>query len=99
MVYQKVETHSKEPPKELNVKNHHKKLENYLFISIWNHGNHAFFLFNTYECQEIQIKNPFDLISSFGLVKDFWKQNFLLLEKDIFTKDFQRTHINKISWW
>jgi len=34
MVYQKVKTHLKEPPKELNVKNYHKTLENYLFISI-----------------------------------------------------------------
>jgi hypothetical protein len=34
MVYQRVKTHSKEPPKELNVENYHKKLEIYLFISI-----------------------------------------------------------------
>jgi hypothetical protein len=83
MAYQRVKTYSKEPPKELNVKNYHKTLEIYLFISIWNHGNHAtFFFFNTYECQEIQIENPFDPISGFGLIKDF-----------------QRTHIIKVSWW
>jgi hypothetical protein len=34
MVYQRVKKHSKEPPKDFNVKNYHKKLEIYLFISI-----------------------------------------------------------------
>jgi hypothetical protein len=29
-----------------------------------------FNIFDTHECQEIQIKNPFDPILSFGLVKD-----------------------------
>ncbi len=57
----------------------HKKLEIFIFIlfyfiAIWNHGNHGtLFLFNTLECQETQIKNPFDPILSFGLIKDFWK--------------------------
>ncbi len=55
--------------------------------------------FNTHEFQETQIKNPFDPNLSFGLVKDFWKWKFLSLKKDIFTKDFQRIHIIKISWW
>ncbi len=78
----------------------HKKLKIYSFISIWNYGNHGtLFFFNTYECQENQIKNPFDSILSFGLVKDFWKWKFLALKKDIFTKEFQRTHMIEVSWW
>jgi hypothetical protein len=64
----------------LDVRFCHKKLEIYLFIFIWNYGNHGtLFLFITPECQENQIKNPFDSILSFGLVKDFWKWNFLTL--------------------
>jgi hypothetical protein len=70
----------------------------YLFITIWNHNNHdTLFLFNTYACQETQIKNLFDPIWSFGLIKDFWKWKILSLKKDIFTKNFQRTHITQIS--
>jgi len=41
------------------------------------------------------MKNPFDSILGFGLVNDFWKWEFLSLKRDIFTKDFQRTHIIK----
>ncbi len=68
------------------------------FGAIWNHGNHGtLFLFNTHECQETQVKNPFDSILSFGLVKDFWKWKILSLKNDIFTKDIQRTHIIEIS--
>jgi hypothetical protein len=44
------------------------------------------------------IKNPFDPILVLGLVKDFWKWKFVILKKDIFTKEFQKTHIIKISW-
>jgi hypothetical protein len=67
----------------------------YLF-SIWNHGNHDTLLFfNKYECQETQIKNPFDPILSFGLIKDFWKWDFMLLKKAIFTKDFQGFSYNR----
>jgi hypothetical protein len=33
-------------------------------------------MFNTYECQKTHIKNPFDPILGFGLVKDFWKWFF-----------------------
>jgi hypothetical protein len=29
------------------------------------------FFFDTHECQETQIKNPFDPVLSFGLVNDF----------------------------
>jgi hypothetical protein len=88
----------KEPQKALDVKFYHKKSEIF-FFAIWNHGNHGtLFLFNTHECQEIQIKNSFDPIWSFGLVKDFWKWNILSFKKDIFTKDFLRTYILKISW-
>jgi hypothetical protein len=75
----------------------HKKLEIYLIFIIWNHGDYGtLFFFNTHECQETQIKNPFDSILGFDLIKDFWNWNFLSLKKDIFTKDFQRTHIIKI---
>jgi len=49
----------------------------------------AHFLFNTHECQETQIKNPFNPILNFGFVKDFKKWKNLLLKDDIFTKDFQ----------
>jgi hypothetical protein len=52
-------------------------------------------LFYTDECKETQIKNQFDPILGFGLVKNFWKWKFLSLNKDIFTKSFQRTHIIK----
>jgi hypothetical protein len=31
----------------------------------------AHYSFNTRECQETQIKNPFDVILGFGLDKDF----------------------------
>jgi hypothetical protein len=30
-----------------------------------------FFLYNTHECQETQIKNSFDSILNFGLIKNF----------------------------
>jgi hypothetical protein len=83
---------------ELDVGNYHRKLKIYLFFTIWNHGNRGtLFLFNTYECKKNSSKNPFDPILSFGLIKDFWKWNFLLLKK--FTKDFQKTRIIKVSWW
>jgi len=53
----------KEPQKTSNVRFCHKKLEIYLFIAIWKHGNHGIlFLFNTHKCQKTQIKNPFDPI-------------------------------------
>ncbi len=73
----------------------HKKTRKFLmFFAIWNHGNHGtLFLFNTHECQEIKFKKLFDLILSVGLVKGFRKWKFLSLKKDIFTKDFQKTHI------
>jgi hypothetical protein len=65
------------------------KIKDLIFFAIWNHGNHGtFFLFNRHECQETQIKNPFDPILSFCLVKKFWKWKNLSLEMDIFTKDF-----------
>jgi hypothetical protein len=38
-------------------------------------------------------------ILGFGLVKDFWKWNFLSLKNDIFTKDFQKTYIINICRW
>jgi hypothetical protein len=63
-----------EPKKVSNVKCCHKKIKIYLIFSIWNHGNHGtWFLFNTYKFQETQIKNPFDPILGFGLIKNFWK--------------------------
>jgi hypothetical protein len=78
----------------LDIRFSHEKLKIYLLLAIWNHGNHEkLFLFSTHECQETRIKNPFDPILSFGLVKDFWKWKIVSLKKDIFTKDFQRTHI------
>jgi hypothetical protein len=84
----------------LDVKFYHKKIAIYLLFSIWNHDNHGTLLFfNTHECQQTQIENPFDPILSFGFIKDFWKWKILSLNKDIFAKDFQRTHIIKISWW
>ncbi len=43
------------------------------------------------ECPETQIKNPFDPILGFDLIKDFWNWIFLSLKKD-----FQRTHIIKV---
>ncbi len=55
------------------------------------------FFLDTHECQETQIKNPFDPILSFGLVNDFWKWKNQLLQKEFFTKDFQRTHIYIIN--
>jgi len=82
------------------VKFCHKKLKICLIFSIWNYGNHGTLsFFNTHECQETQMKNPFYLILSVDLVKVFWKWNFLSFQKDIFTKDFQRIHMIKISWW
>jgi hypothetical protein len=70
-----------------------------LFI-FWNHGNRGtLFLFNTHECQKIPIKNPFGPILGFGLIKNFLIWIFLSLEKNIFTKDFQRIHIIKLNWW
>ncbi len=95
-----VKTQSKEPQRVSNVRFYHKNLKFFFLGAIWCHGNHGtLFIFNTHECQETQTKTPFDPILSFGLVKDFWKWKKKLLEKDIFTKDFQRTHIIEISWW
>ncbi len=72
----------------------------YIYISIWNHGNHSkLFFHNTYECQETQIKNPCDQILGLGLVKDLWKWKLDSLKNDIFTKDSHRTHIIQLSWW
>jgi hypothetical protein len=40
------------PKKVFNVKNYHKSLKIYLFISILNHGDQGKLLFcDTYECQ------------------------------------------------
>jgi len=37
--------------KVLHIKNYHGKLEIYLFIPFWNHGNHGkLFLYSTNEC-------------------------------------------------
>jgi hypothetical protein len=58
---------------------------------------HCYFL--THECQETQIKNPFDPILGFGLLKNFWKWKFLSLKKNIFIKDFQRIHIIEVNEW
>jgi hypothetical protein len=67
-----VKTHSKEPQRALDVNFYHKKLKILFFFPISNHGNHEkLFLFNTHECQETQIKNPFDPILDFGLVNNF----------------------------
>jgi len=49
--------------------------------------------------KKLKFKNPFGPIFNFGLIKDFWKWKVLSLKKDIFTKDFQRTHVIKITWW
>jgi len=58
-----------------NVIFYHKKLNIYFFHL--NHGNHGtLFLFNTHECQEIQIIFLFDSILGFGLVKDFENEIF-----------------------
>jgi hypothetical protein len=85
----------------LDVKFHHEKLEIYLFIGIWNHGNHGtWFLFNTHECQEIKIKNPFDPILGFNLVWNFWKWKILSLKKDIFTKDsYNKSKLMVKKWY
>jgi hypothetical protein len=72
----------------------------YYYFSIWNHGNYSKLLFyNTYECEETQIKNPFDQILGIGFIKNLWKWKLGSLKNDIFTKDFQRTHIIQVSWW
>jgi len=71
----------------------------YLFISFETMVIMVNYSFLTHECQETQIENPFDSILGFGLVKDYWEWKKLSLKKDIFTKDFQRTHIIKVSWW
>ncbi len=77
-------------------------MSNAKFLGIWNHVNlGTLFLFNTHECQETQIKNPFDPILGFGLVKDFWKWIFLSLKKDIFTKDSYnkiKLMVKKVKW-
>jgi hypothetical protein len=59
----------------------------------------AHYSFLTHECQENEIKNPFDSILSFALIKDVWKWNFLSLKNDIFIKEFQRTHLLDVNWW
>jgi hypothetical protein len=53
--------------------------------------------FITHPCQEIQIKNPFDQILGFGLVKDFWKWNFISLKKENFHKGLSKDSYNKIK--
>ncbi len=50
--------------------------------------------FNTHECQEPQIKNPFDPISGFCLVKNLWKWKILSLKKDVFTKKNSKDSYN-----
>jgi len=54
------------------------KTKDFIFFAIWNYHNHGtfFFFFDTHEYQETQIKNPFDPILSFGLVKDFQNEKF-----------------------
>ncbi len=90
-----VKTHSKEPQRVLDVKFYHEKLDIYLVFDIWNHGNHGtLFLFNTHECQETQIKNPFDPILSFGLVKDL-KMKIFIIKKGNFYKEFSKISYNK----
>jgi len=80
--------------------NCYKKLKKNIFFVIWNHGNcDTLFLFNTHEYQKTQIKNPFDPILCFGLIKYFWKWKFLSIKKNILTKDFQRIHKIELSWW
>ncbi len=54
----------------LQIRFCHKKLEIF-FGDQLNHGNHGTLFLNTHECQENQIKNPFDPILNFGLIKDF----------------------------
>jgi hypothetical protein len=49
--------------------------------------------------KKIKLKIHLIQFLGFGLVKDFWKWNFLLLKKDIFIEDFQRTYIIKLNWW
>jgi hypothetical protein len=72
------------------VEFYHKKQEIYLFIFIWNYRNHGtLFFFDTHECQENQIKNPFDPILSFRLVKGFWKWNILSLKKTFLQRTFK----------
>jgi hypothetical protein len=68
----------------------------FFFWVSWNHGNHCtLFFFNTHECQETRIKNQFDSILGFGLVRYLWKWNFLLLNNDIFYKGFSKVSYNK----
>jgi hypothetical protein len=88
----KVKTHSKELKRTLDIRFCHKKLKIFFFFffSIWNHGNHGTLsFFNTYECQENQIKNPLYTILGFGLVKDFWKWKFLSLKMEILQRTFK----------
>jgi hypothetical protein len=88
-----VKAQSKEPQMASDVRFCREKLKIYFIFSIWNHGNHGtLFLFNTHEYQETQIKNPFDPILSFDLIKDFWKWFFFSFKKEFFTKEFQRNH-------
>jgi len=58
----------------------------------------AHYSFNTHECQKTQVKNPFDPILGFGLIKDFWKWKFLLLKKDILTKKIRMIQIIEVNW-
>jgi hypothetical protein len=51
------------------------------------------FFFESYEYQEIQIKNPFDPILSFHFL--YLKINNYLLKRDILAKDFQNDSYNK----
>ncbi len=61
---------------------------------MWNHGNHGtLFLFNTHECQA-QIKNPFDPILNFGLVRDFWKWKNVIKNRH-FYKGLSKDSYNK----
>jgi hypothetical protein len=79
----KAKTHSNELKRASYIRFCHKKLKFFFSLTIWNHGNHGTLSFlNTYECQETQIRNPFYPILGFGLVKDFWKWNFLSLKME-----------------
>jgi len=54
----------------------------------------AHYSFLTHECQETQIKNPFDPILSFGLVKDLKMKIFIIKKKKIY-KEFSKISYNK----
>ncbi len=64
-------------------------------------AHYSFLTHMKFECQDIQMKNPFDLISGFGSIKDFWKWNVLSLKNYIFTKDSYnkiKLMVKKMRW-